>query len=121
VIRRSRPRHLPDRQTTIRAELRAVLHESLFTAREISARIGIAEKDVADHRQHLSRSLKQGGERLKIQHACCHACGFVFRDGKRLGKPSRCPRCKEEGPAPARYGIVPVGGARSAEPEPDGP
>jgi hypothetical protein len=58
VIRRSRPRHLPDRQTTIRAELRAVLHESLFTAREISARIGIAEKDVADHRQHLSRSLR---------------------------------------------------------------
>ena len=119
VTRRSRPRDLPERHTTIRAELRAVLRESLVTAREISARIGIAEKDVAHHLRHLSRSLKQGGERLEIQHARCHACGFVFRDRERLSKTSRCPRCKGERLAPARYSIVSVGGARSSEAEPD--
>jgi predicted Zn-ribbon and HTH transcriptional regulator len=116
---RLRPRDLPERQTTVRAELRAILRERLLTAREISARIAIGEKDVAEHLQHLSRSVKPGGERLQIEHAWCHACGFVFRDRERFSKPSRCPRCKEQRLAPARYRVVPVGGGSSAESERD--
>ena len=120
MTQRPRPRDLPERQATIRGELRAVLREALFTAREISARVGISEKDVAEHLEHLSRSLKPGGDRLEIEPPRCHACGFVFKDRTRLGKPSRCPRCKGERLAPARYGIVSVGAARSDESEPDG-
>jgi hypothetical protein len=115
------PRDLPERRTTIRAELRAVLREGLLTARDISARVGISEKDVAEHLEHLSRSLKPSGERLDIEPARCHACGFVFKDRERFGKPSRCPRCKGQRLAPARYGIVSIAGARSAESEPNGP
>jgi predicted Zn-ribbon and HTH transcriptional regulator len=116
MTRRSRPRDLPERQTTIRAELRTVLREGFATARDISARIGIPEKDVAEHLRHLSRSLKPGGERLEIQQASCHTCGFVFRDRDRLDKPSRCPRCKGQRLAPARYRVVLAGSRHSAEP-----
>jgi predicted Zn-ribbon and HTH transcriptional regulator len=114
MSRRSRPGDLPERQVTIRAALRRVLGEGLFSAHEISGRVGISEKDVAEHLQHLSRSLKSGAERLDIEQARCESCGFVFKDRERLTRPSRCPRCKGERLAAARYGIVSRGGARSA-------
>jgi hypothetical protein len=117
LIHRGGPPDVPERKTTIRAHLRAVLSNGPLTAREISTRVGISEKDVAGHLEHLKRSLKPGGERLEIQHAWCHACAFVFKDRARLDKPSRCPRCKGQRLAPARYGIVSLGGARRGKPE----
>jgi predicted Zn-ribbon and HTH transcriptional regulator len=102
MSRRSRPGDLPERQVTIRAALRRVLGEGLFSAHEISGRVGISEKDVAEHLEHLSRSLKSTGERLAIEPARCRACGFTFKDRERFDKPSRCPLCKHERLAPAR-------------------
>lgn len=97
---------LPERQATVRAELRRVLREGSFTARDLSARVGIGEKDVAGHLEHLSRSLKPSGERLEIDPARCLGCGFVFKDRTRLSKPSRCPGCKGQRLTPARYRVV---------------
>jgi transcriptional regulator len=99
---------LPERQSTLRAALKQVLTGGHFTARELSARVGISEKDVAGHLDHLARSLKTTGQRFDVDPAECHGCGFVFRDRTRLGKPSRCPRCRGQRLAPARYGIRPA-------------
>jgi transcriptional regulator len=97
---------LIERHTTVRAELKEILRAGAFTSRDLSARVGISEKDVAGHLEHLARSVQQSGERLDVEHARCLACGFVFKDRTRLTKPSRCPRCKGERLAPARYRIV---------------
>lgn len=97
--------HPPERRVTLREALKRVLAEGMFTARELSARVGVSEKDVAGHLEHLARSVKATGERLQIDHARCEACGFVFKDRARLGKPSRCPRCKSERLSPARFGL----------------
>lgn len=118
MTRRLRPRDLPERNVTVRAELRGALRDGLLTARDLSVRVGISEKDVAEHLEHLRRSLKPEGERLEVEHARCLACGFVFRDRERLTKPSRCPRCKGQRLTPARYGIVTIGRVRPEPPSP---
>jgi predicted Zn-ribbon and HTH transcriptional regulator len=95
-----------ERHVTIRSELRRVLGEGPLTARELSARVGISEKEVAGHLAHLARSLRQRGEQLRVEPPRCLACGFVFKERTRLDKPSRCPECKSERLAPSRFAIA---------------
>jgi transcriptional regulator len=70
------------------------LREGPLTARELSARVGLREKDVVAHLEHLARSVRTAGERFQVEPSRCPDCGFVFRDRARLGKPSGCPRCR---------------------------
>jgi transcriptional regulator len=100
------PRPLSERQATIRSALREALRDGPFTARELSARLGIPEKDVGHHLEHLTRSLRQTGDRLEVEPSRCLACGFTFKDRARLSRPSRCPRCKGERLSSARYRII---------------
>jgi predicted Zn-ribbon and HTH transcriptional regulator len=78
----------------IRAALRRALAEGPATARELSAAIGIREKDVAEHLEHLSHTLARGGTRLVVEAASCIACGYRFTDRARLTRPGACPRCR---------------------------
>jgi hypothetical protein len=95
----------PERHTTVREALRRVLAEGVYTAHELSGRVGISEKDVAGHLEHLARSLKASGGQLLIEPARCLDCGFVFGDRTRLTRPSRCPRCRDGAVAPPRYHV----------------
>jgi predicted Zn-ribbon and HTH transcriptional regulator len=90
----------------VRAALRDALRAGPLTARELSARVGVPEKQVAGHLEHLGRSLKAAGERLKIEPARCLDCGFVFRKRDRLSRPSRCPVCRSEHLDAPRFAIV---------------
>ena len=86
------------RSSTVRSALKAALRtasrEEARTAKELSAAVGISEKDVAEHLAHLERSLKPEGLRLEVTPAECLACGFVFRDRKRFTRPGACPTCR---------------------------
>ena len=96
-----------ERRVTVREALRQVLMEGPKTARELSARVGIGEKDVAGHLEHLVRSVKQSGDRFEVVPAACLDCGFVFKDRARFTRPSRCPRCKSQQLSTPRFAIVP--------------
>jgi predicted Zn-ribbon and HTH transcriptional regulator len=85
---------LPERGVTVREELRAALLEGPATARELSTRAGLREKDVTEHLGHLARSLERRGEQLVVEPAACIACGFVFRSRERLTRPGACPKCR---------------------------
>jgi len=78
----------------VRGQLASALRRGPATARELSAEVGIREKDVAEHLAHLSRSLAARGERLEVVAASCIACGFSFRSRERLTRPGACPRCR---------------------------
>ncbi len=78
----------------MREELREALREGPATARELSSRVGVREREVAEHLEHLARSLASEGERLALDPAACLACGYVFRGRSRLSRPSACPRCR---------------------------
>jgi transcriptional regulator len=106
LAKRPRVHKLTERHVTVRSALRQVLREGLLTARELSARVGIGEKEVFGHLEHLARSLRHSSERLRVEPAQCLACGFVFKERTRLAKPSKCPVCRSQRMDPPRFVIL---------------
>ena len=94
------------RSQTIRRALQEALRGQPLSAREISQRDGIEERAVAQHLEHLERSLKSAGQRLETLPARCVACGFVFHKRERKARPSRCAQCKSERVEPPRFFIA---------------
>ena len=82
------------RGETVRESIRQALRAGPASARELSALVGIREKDVAEHLEHLARSSSHRGERLVVEPASCIACGFQFRERARLTRPGACPACR---------------------------
>jgi len=81
---------------TVRHLIMTELEQGLFSARDISGLVGIPEKEVTGHLEHIRQSLHRTGRRLIVQPAECMRCGFVFDKRERLTRPSRCPVCKSE-------------------------
>lgn len=93
---RSRPKEPlvpPDRRDTVRHEIISLLTGGNMTAREISGQVGIGEKEVLEHLEHIRIALRS---RLVVKPPACLECGFSFRKRERLGKPGRCPVCRSE-------------------------
>ncbi len=84
-----------EKQLTIRQRINKLLSESTMTAKDLSAILGIKEKEVCDHLPHVEKSLSKGLT-LIAQHPECLRCGFIFEKRQRFTIPSRCPKCKSE-------------------------
>ena len=80
---------------TVRQQIIELLTENELDARELSRELGIQEKEVYEHLNHIARSLAAKGSKINIRPSECLKCGFVFEDRKRFTRPSRCPRCRE--------------------------
>ncbi|HKU43466.1 MAG TPA: transcriptional regulator [Polyangiales bacterium] len=96
----------PERNETARDALCQALRAGPLTVRELSQRVGLAERDVLHHLEHLERSLRHTREQLMVEPARCVACGYAFEARTRLGKPGRCPACRATRIAPPRYAVV---------------
>ena len=101
-IRAKSPDIPADRRDTLRHEIVALLGAESLSAREISERVGIGEKDVLAHLEHIKIALHEG---LVVQPALCMACGFSFRKRERLKGPGRCPACRSEHIAEPRFSV----------------
>jgi putative acetyltransferase len=102
----SKKPRVPERAVTPRSAIRDALLGAPLSARQISQRAGVPEKEVAAHLEHLGRSLKQQGERLVTKPAECLSCGFVFKDRQRLTTPGSCPSCHSERIAPPTFQVI---------------
>lgn len=91
------------RRATVRQALERALLEGPHNLRELSQRVGVSEKQLAEHLEHLEKSLKSRGLRLHVEPATCLACGFAFAERKRMSAPSRCPSCRSERIEPAVF------------------
>ncbi|HUJ79213.1 MAG TPA: transcriptional regulator [Nitrospiria bacterium] len=80
------------------------LERGAMTARDLSQALGLPEKEVAGHLEHVAKSLKPP-RRLVMTPASCHHCGFAFPGRHRLSTPGRCPRCRHEGISPPLFRI----------------
>jgi len=100
------PKAPKERTETHREALHAALRHGPRSARELSAEVGLTERDVLAHLGHLDRSLDHTGERLDVEPSRCLACDYVFEDRTRLTKPGRCPRCRGTRIAQPRFAIV---------------
>jgi len=75
---------------------------------QIARALGLNPREtrtVYEDLEHLARSLRNSPVRLYMVPPYCRSCGYVFKDLKRLRKPSRCPRCRSERIAPPRFTI----------------
>jgi predicted Zn-ribbon and HTH transcriptional regulator len=94
------------RHETVRQAIAGELEDGELTTAELSTLVGIREKDVVGHLEHLARSLPHAGKRLLVVAAECRACGFVFRKRERLNRPGSCPQCRADRIEPPRFRIV---------------
>ena len=97
-----------ERRETLRQGMMRELAEEELTALQLSQRLGLRERDVVAHLEHLRRSLGHAGQRLAITAAECRDCGFAFRKRERLGRPSACPQCRKGRIEPPRFRVVPA-------------
>jgi len=79
---------------TQRQQIIELLKRNELSAREISASLGIEEKDVYVHLTHIERSVAARGKKIHIRASRCRKCGYIFIDRRRFTRPGRCPRCK---------------------------
>lgn len=91
-----RPSGPPEREETVRRRILALLSGDTLSARQISARAGIPEKEVYTHLPHLGKTVSSSGKRLAFIPAECRKCGFAFRKRERWNRPGRCPVCRGE-------------------------
>lgn len=94
----------PARSATVRQALVHVLREAgrPLSAVELSAAVGVPERDVFEHLEHVRRSLGAG---FSMTPAACRACGFVFRERSRVSRPGRCPACRSERVSPPLFEV----------------
>jgi len=91
---------------SIRQALMELLEEEQASALEISQILGIPEKEVYLHLEHIERTLLNRGRKLVTHPFSCLDCGFLFTNRKRFSRPGRCPKCKGSHLGRATYEIV---------------
>lgn len=99
LVAKARPKKpfIPaERYETIRRLIISTLGGKTLSAKEISGEVGISEKDVYGHLEHIHKSVEREGGHLIVTPAECQDCGFVFKKRDRLTKPGKCPVCNGE-------------------------
>jgi hypothetical protein len=84
------------RHETVRQKIASLLEGNTFSARDLSVEIGISEKEVYDHLEHIQKTVSKSGRSFIVVPAVCRTCNFVFRKRERLRKPGKCPVCRGE-------------------------
>ena len=84
-----------ENRKTNRQQIIDCLRRKDMSANEISRTLGIREKEVAEHLNHIRRSVAAKGNTLVIRPFECRSCGYQFKNRKRYTRPGRCPKCKD--------------------------
>ena len=93
-------------ERTPRQRILDVLTGRLMSARELAEHLDVSERQVEDHLNHLVKSVRRDrNKHFLLEPSECRECGFVYRERKRLTRPSRCPRCRSEAISPPRFGV----------------
>ena len=82
------------RNATVRDELRRCLRLGWASALQLSSSVGLPEKAIPDHLEHLRKSAPAAGERFEVEPARCTDCDFEFDARQKLTRPSKCPKCR---------------------------
>ncbi len=90
---------------TTRQAIKEILQEGPTTSLDLSQRLGLPEKEVLEHLEHLARSPGPGW-RFQLAPPICKKCGFAFKKRRRLTIPSRCPLCRHEAITRPRYALA---------------
>ena len=86
----------PERRETLRRRIVSALDAVPMSARDISVEVGLSEKEVYGHLEHIRRTFNRKSDDFRVTPAACRQCGFVFRKRDKLRKPGKCPVCHSE-------------------------
>ncbi len=95
------------RAETVRREIMECLRQDYLTASELSGAVGIREKEVAGHLEHIRKSAAHEQMKLSVKPAKCLDCGFNFKKRERLKTPGKCPVCRSEAISEPRFSLLP--------------
>ena len=90
---------------TVRRRIIELLEEGPVDIRDISQVVGIMEKEVPDHLEHIFRTVARQKKKLVFIPYECANCGFIFRERRKFSRPGRCPECKGTHIHPAMFQI----------------
>ena len=97
-------------ERTPRQRIIELITGTRLSSYQLAQMLGIPERQVEEHLTHVVKTIaRDKTRRFILEPSRCQDCGFVFRDRRRLTSPSRCPLCRSETIAAARYGIDPAG------------
>lgn len=93
---------------TPRQRIADLLTLAPMTTQQIAAVVKMSERQVEDHLGHIMKTVARERTRRFVLHPSeCKACDFVFRDRRRITRPSRCPQCRSELLTDPRYSLEP--------------
>ncbi|MGD8523248.1 MAG: transcriptional regulator [Desulfobacterales bacterium] len=90
---------------TIRQKIIDLLSRHEMDARDLSHELGLQEKEIYSHLEHVARSMTAQKRKMVIHPSQCLQCGYVFENRKRFTRPGRCPQCKRSHLQSPRYQI----------------
>ena len=94
---------------TTRQQMIILLQQERLGARDISQTLGLPEKEVYKHLEHIASTARRLGYRLETEpKAACLACGFIFKERQRLTPPGRCPKCRATHLSEPLFYLVPA-------------
>ncbi|MBN2225301.1 MAG: transcriptional regulator [Deltaproteobacteria bacterium] len=93
-----------ERNATIRRDIIELMKLGPVTPFDLSGTLRVSEREAAFHLAHALESPSTKYQ-IEVTPACCKSCGFVFRERKKISKPSRCPHCKASRVEAASYYI----------------
>lgn len=88
---------------TTRQQLLDLLQHGPLGVRELSQALHQSEKEVYAHLAHIEQTAQARGQRLLIDPPRCLACGYLFKDRKRVTPPGHCPDCHSSRISRPRY------------------
>lgn len=103
-------------EETLRKRVLKILEErdEPVTVNDIMRELGLKpsyRKLVYESISHLAKSIRRmskGRKVLVMRSPYCLNCGYVFKNLKRVRKPSKCPRCKSERIMPPAFLIMEI-------------
>jgi len=92
---------------TNRQQIVLLLQRENLGAKDLSQAIGLPEKEIYEHLEHIAKTSRRQGLRLKLAPGpVCLACGYDFKKRRRLTPPGRCPKCRATHISEALYRLV---------------
>ncbi len=94
-----------EQPATLRQQIVALLQQQAVSAKDLSMAVGLPEKQIYHHLEHIRRSFQQQQKQLHIEPAVCKKCGFSFTKRQRFHKPSKCPICRGQAIEEPRFSL----------------
>ena len=77
-----------------------------MSSKDLSASLGIPEREIEQHLLHVRKSLhRQPDQQFTLTVPYCWDCHYEFKTRTKLTRPSRCPQCKSEDISSPKFSI----------------